>query len=157
MGNDFYLASFCANAKERHKHFKAFLSCCDPRRETPSRDDQPNWKVRPIISWINYSCPKAWELGRALAVDEMTMRFKGKHKDKRWITYKAEGDGFQADALCDNGYTYQVYMRNNPAPHKYLKQGLSPLHSRTMALFDSLKDDYHQVGMDNHTTQLRFV
>jgi hypothetical protein len=148
-GNDFCFASFGANAKERHKHFKAFLSCCDPRRETPSRDVQPNWKVRPIISWINYSCPKAWELGRALAVDEMTMRFKGKHKDKRRITYKAEGDGFQADALCDNGYTYQVYMRNDPAPSKYLKQGLSPLHSRTMALFDSLKDDYHQVGMDN--------
>ena len=27
--------------------------------------------------------------------------------------------------------------------------GLSPLHSRTMALFDSLEDDYHHVGMDN--------
>ena len=40
-------------------------------------------------------------------------------------------------------------MRNHPAPRKYLKQGLSPLHSRTMALFDSLEDDYHQVGMDN--------
>ena len=71
------------------------------------------------------------------------------HKDKFRITYKSEGDGFQADALCDDGYCYQVYMRNDPAPPKYLKQGLSPLHSRTMALFDSLKDKHHHVGMDN--------
>ena len=82
------------------------------------------------------------------------MRFKGRHRDKRRITYKAENDGFQADALCDDGYTYQVYLRNDPAPKKYLKQGLSPLHSRTMALFDSLEDDYHHVGMDNLCTTL---
>ena len=40
-------------------------------------------------------------------------------------------------------------MRNDPAPLKYLEQKLSPLLSRTMALFDSLKDRYHQCGMDN--------
>ena len=77
------------------------------------------------------------------------MQFKGRHRDKRQIKYKAEGEGFQADALCDDGYKYQVYLCNDPAPKKYLKQGLSPLHSRTMALFDSLEDDYHHVGMDN--------
>ena len=99
---------------------------------------------------MNYQYPLAWKLERACCVvDEMTMRFKGKHKDKRRITYKTEGDGFQSDALCDDGYCYQIYTRNDPAPKKYLKQGLSPFHSRTMALFDSLKDDYHKVGMDN--------
>ena len=40
-------------------------------------------------------------------------------------------------------------MRNDPAPNKYLKPGLSPLHSQTMALFDSLKEDHYQVGMNN--------
>ncbi len=40
-------------------------------------------------------------------------------------------------------------MRNDPAPKKYMDQGLSPLHSRTMSLFDSLKDDYHHCTMDN--------
>ena len=77
------------------------------------------------------------------------MLFKGYHHDKLRITYKAEGDGFQVDALCDDGYCYQVYMRNDPAPKRYLKQGLSPLHYRTMSLFDLLKDDHHQAGMDN--------
>ena len=68
------------------------------------------------------------------------MRFQGQHKDKQRITYKAEGGGFQADALCDEGFTYQVYMRNDPAPNKYLKQGLPPLNSIVMSLFDAVKD-----------------
>ena len=40
-------------------------------------------------------------------------------------------------------------MRNSPAPKKYLRKKLSPLHSRTMALFDSLQHDHHHVGIDN--------
>ena len=54
-----------------------------------------------------------------------------------------------ADALCDDGYCFQLYFRNDPAPRKYLDQGLSPLLARTMALFDSLHDEYHHCGMDN--------
>ena len=77
------------------------------------------------------------------------MRFKGHHKDKKGITYKAEGDGFQCDALCEAGFTYQVYMRNDPAPRKYLKEGLSPLHARVMALYDSVEDQNHHCAMDN--------
>ena len=79
----------------------------------------------------------------------MTMNFKEHHCDNLGITYKAEGDSFQVDDFCDDGYCYQLYMRNDPSPKKYLKQGLSPLHSQTMALFESLKDNNHQVGMDN--------
>ena len=51
--------------------------------------------------------------------------------------------------ICDEGFTYQVYMRNYPAPKKYLKQGLSPLHSRFMELFDAVKDSYHHCTMYN--------
>ena len=88
-------------------------------------------------------------LALAFSIDEMTMGFKGNHIDKRRITYKAEGDGFQCDALCQEGFTYQVFMRNDPAPKKYLKLGLSPLHSRVMALFDTVKDKFHHCAMDN--------
>ena len=77
------------------------------------------------------------------------MHFKGHNYDKLHIAYKSEGDGFQADALCDDGYCYQVYMRNDPALNKHLKQGLSPIHYQKIALFDSLKGDHHQVGMEN--------
>ena len=124
-GNDFIYTSF----GPRHRQSKAFFACQDPAIDAPQRSTYPNWKVRPLITWLNFICPMVWLLGLAFSVDEMTMGFKGKYKDKLRITYKAEGDGFQADALCQEGFTYQVYMRNDPAPCKYLKQGLSPLHS----------------------------
>lgn len=77
------------------------------------------------------------------------MHFKGSHQDKRRITYKKEGDRFQCGALCQDGFTYQVYMKNDPAPPKYLKQGLSSLHSRLMALSDSVEDEYHHCAMNS--------
>ena len=148
-GNDFVYRSLGQNAERRHRHFKAFFSCQNPAIEPPDRKKFPNWKVRPIIKWMNYIFPVTWMLGIAFSIDEMTMGFKGKHVDKRRITYKAEGDGFQGDALCQDGFTYQVYMRNHPAPKEYLRLGLSPLHARVMALFDSVKDSHHQCAMDN--------
>ena len=93
--------------------------------------------------------PTIWLLGRSFSVDEMTMGFKGNHRDKKRITYNAEGDGFQADALCQEDFTFQIWMRNDPAPKKYLNLGLSPLHSRVMGLFDTLNEEYHHCAMDN--------
>lgn len=148
-GNDFVYRSFGANAERRHRHFKAFFACQDPRITPPNRDKEPNWKVRPLLTWMNYIFPSLWLLACAFSVDEMTMGFKGHHKDKLRITYKNEGDGFQSDALCQDGFTYQIWMCNDRAPSRYLKKGLSPLHARVMGLFDSLKEDHHQCAMDN--------
>jgi hypothetical protein len=98
----------------------------------------------------------SWLLAQSISIDEQTIGFQGSHKDKRRITYKAEGDGFQNDALCQDGYTYQFYFRNEPAPAFFRKKGLSPLHSRVMALFDSIKDRYHHCGMDNLYNSVNF-
>ena len=51
--------------------------------------------------------------------------------------YKAESDGFQTDALVDEGYYYQFFMQNDPPPKKYSRY--LPLHARVMSLFDSMK------------------
>ena len=83
-GNDFVYQSFGPNAERRHKQFKCFLACQDPGIAVPSKDVFPNWKIKPIISWINYLCPRAWALGRALAVDKMTMQFQGKSNSLRF-------------------------------------------------------------------------
>jgi hypothetical protein len=150
-GNDYAYKAFAnkGSRERRHKEFKSMLAVQDPRIDTPPREDYPNWKIRPLLQWMNYIGPFAWMLGPCFSIDEMTLRFKGQHKDKRRITYKAEGDGFQCDALCQEGYCYQHYFRNDPAPKKYINQGLSPLHSRCMWLFDSVEDLYHQCSMDN--------
>jgi hypothetical protein len=150
-GNDYAYKAFAnkGSREKRHKEFKSMLAVQDPYIDTPPREDFPNWKIHPLLQWINYIGPFAWMLGPCFSIDEMTLRFKGQHKDKRIITYKAEGDGFQCDALCQEGYYYQHYFRNDPPPNKYLNQDLSPLHSRCMWLFDSVEDLYHQCSMDN--------
>ena len=152
FGNDFVHRAFgAATGKAQHKFqlWKTYFSLQNPAREIPSKKSNPNWKFQLLLEWINYIGPHCWDLGANFSVDEMTMRFKGCHSDKRRITYKKEGDSFQADALCDEGFTYQVYMRNDPAPRQYIRMGLSPLHSRVMSLFDACKDKYHRCAMDN--------
>ena len=106
-GNDFIYRSFGPGAAMRHKEFKAFLAYQDPAIEPPSKLKYPNWKIRPLLVWMNFIFPQVWNLGQEFSIDEMTIGFQGKHGDKRRITYKRAGDGFQCDALCENGFTYQ--------------------------------------------------
>jgi hypothetical protein len=95
-------------------------------------------------------------LGRTFSVDEQTIGFQGHHVDKRRITYKDEGDGFQCDCLAQDGWTHQVYFRNEPAPAEYLRMGLSPLHARVMWLFDCVKHKWHVCGLDNLYNPAKF-
>ena len=148
-GNDMVYSSFGKKAQNRHREFKCFFATQNPMIPTPERKKFPNWKIRPLLKWINKVGPESWRCGKSLSVDEMTMGFKGKHQDKLWITCKKAGDGFQSDAICDDGFCFQIYMRNDPPPQKYIIKNLSPLHSRVMWLFDSLNDNAHQVAMDN--------
>jgi hypothetical protein len=148
-GNDFIYRSFGPNAERRHRHFKAFFSMQDPRYAEPSRKLRPNHKIDLLLNHMNKVSQSAWLLGSVVSVDEQTIGFQGHHKDKLRITYKAEGDGFQCDAMCQDGFTFAFYFRNQPAPKKWLDQKLSPLHSRVMWLFDCLQDEHHRCAMDN--------
>ena len=55
------------------------------------------------------------------------------------------------DALCADGYTYSLYVRNQAAPKSWTEKGLSPLHARFMSLIGKLPDDTRNYvcGMDN--------
>ena len=105
-GNDFVDCHFGLDAEQRHRNFKAFFACQDPARPIPDRKLSPNWKVKPLLTWMNFIFPIMFFLRVAFSIDETKMRFKGKHADKLRVTYKKEGDGFQCDALCQEGYTY---------------------------------------------------
>ena len=148
-GNDFVYNSFGPNSERRHRHFKKILPFQNPVIKTPSRSVYPNWKMRPIFKWMDSIFREVLMLGITYSVKEMIMRFQGLHKDKIIITYKRKGDGFQCNALCQDGFCYQFYFRNHPDPSKYLKQGISPLHEKVMNIFDSTKDKFHICGMDN--------
>jgi len=155
-GSNLCFNAFGPNAERRHRHFKCFFGVQDPLIQTPPRKKDPNWKVRPLFKWMNYLMPRAWLVGRVFSTDEQTMGFQGHHADKKRITYKDEGDGFQGDALCQDGWTHQIFMRNDPAPKEFIRLGLSPLHSRVLWLFGCLKADYHVCGVDNLYTSAKF-
>ena len=140
-GNDFVaiivLVRIRFNTRRRHQiMFNAFFELQDPMILLPRREKYPNWKVCPVIQWMNYIFPTAWLLGIALCINQMTMGFQGRHVDKRRITtYKTEGDGFQCNTLAQQGYCYQFYMQNDLPPKKH--STLSPSHARVMALYNT--------------------
>ena len=148
-GNDFIHTSFGSSSgrsARRHRHFKCFFACVDPTYPTPSRDTHPNWKVHPLLKHILKVSKDAVKLGQHLSCDEQTVGFQGNHKDKQRITYKNEGDGFLADCICSDGYTYNFFFR-----HQSVKtsSSLSPLHVRVLTLCSQLPDKYYTLGMDN--------
>ena len=88
-------------------------------------------------------------MGKWIGVDEQTISFTGRHVNKLWINYRMEGDGFQYDTLCADGYTFSVYFLNVASPKQLLDKGLCPLHARVVSLFEQLPLQHYVCGMDN--------
>jgi hypothetical protein len=120
QGNDFIAGIFGSNSVRRLKHFQTFFSVQNPLILPPSRKTNTNFKVDPFLTWIWAVGVTAWSLGRTFSIDEQTIGFQGKHQDKQGITYKKEGDRFQCNALCQDGFTYSFYFQKHPAPKKYI-------------------------------------
>ena len=104
----------------------------------------------PIGKFTHSRSKEAAFIGRNLSIDEQTIGFQGHHRDKQRITYKKEGDGFLADALCSDGYTFAFHFRHQPASQTLMKDhNCSPLHARVLGLISQLPDKYYTLGMDN--------
>ena len=99
----------------------------------------------------------SYRLGSHPAGDEQTMRFQGRSAFKMRITYKAEGDGFQCDAICQDGFTYCFYFRQSPPPAKFTTMGFSPLHARILGLFETLPDAWYRITFDNLYISAKFI
>jgi Transposase IS4 len=158
--------------------FRSFFHISDPMNQTRNPQHGGYYKLEPLLSEMRLKMEAAWNLGRSFAIDEMTIGFQGRCRFKQRITYKAEGDGFQCDALCDDkGYTYSFYFRSGICePHfdHVSLQGIAPLHKRMFWLLSRVdahdgvedangllestcpcgckfgnKHDYQRVYMDN--------
>ena len=104
--------------RQHYAMFKAFLSIQNPLIDPPPSAKCSNWKTCPMLSWINFIFSTAWLLGIKVVINEISIGFQGMHIDKRQTTYKAEDNGFQADALADEGYCYKFFVLNDPPPKK---------------------------------------
>jgi hypothetical protein len=71
----------------------------------------PLFKLNPFLNTLKANCEKLWWPGQFLSLDKQTIGFRGRSKWKLRIKYKKEGDGFQADALCEQGYTWSFVYR----------------------------------------------
>ena len=159
-GNDACANAFGGHGKasHRHKEFKKYLAFVDPRKVTPSPKVAPNWKVEPLLRHIIHISRQAINIGRWISIDEQTLGFKGRCVWKIRINYKKEGDGFQCDAICADGYTFSFYFQNQAPDPKYVDEGLSPLHSRVALLLSQVAPDKgHLVGSDNLYNSTKFT
>ena len=69
--------------------------------------------------------------------------------DKMRISYNYEGGGFKVDDLCDRGYTYAFFLRNEVVPKEYTSMGISPSHAHVFYLFLTLSNKFHEVHLNN--------
>ena len=157
QGNDLCYCVFGCDAVQHHKQFKAFFCVQDPMKIAPSRKERPTYKIDPFLVHVQERSMRAWRMGRDISGDEQTLGFQGRHADKLQITYKAEGDGFQCDALCDSGYTWTFFFCNMPAPKKWIRLGFSPLHSQILGMLDQLEDKNHNYWFDNLYLSSKFA
>ena len=116
---------------------------------------QPLRKCEPLLSHVRRRAVELWVAGRKVSLDEQTIGFQGKSKYKMRIRYKRTGDGFQCDAICEDGYTYCWYFRFDTTPT--VEDGASPLHSRSLYLMEELKHEWHTVYCDNLYTSHKFA
>ena len=112
QGSDLCHWVFGDNAIKQHKQFKAFFSLQDPMKPAPTRKEHPTYKVDSFLKHLQQVSMKAWRLGQNIPGDEQTIGFQGRHADKLRITYKAEGDGFQCNALADSGFTWTFFSQS---------------------------------------------
>ena len=155
--NDMCFHVFWSDAVRRDKQFKAFFSVQDPLKVQLDHKVCPMYKVDPLLVHTQVISMWAWRLGRDISGDEQMLGFQGRHADKLCITYKAEGDGFQCDAICYTGYTWTFYFKNQPAPRKWLCVGYLPLHSRILGMFDQLENKHNNCWLDNLYLSAKFA
>ena len=64
------------------------------------------------------------------------------------ITCKRIVDGFQADTICEEGYTYALMFRHDIMPNSG-QNGLFDLHGKVFHLIQKLNHEWTRLFMDN--------
>ena len=88
-----------------------------------------------------------WDQERYLSIDEKTIGFQGRHKDKIWINFKDKSDISQADAVCDCGYTYSFVYCKDYIPES--KHYLSVAIEIFIWVLKRIREEWNHVYMDN--------
>ena len=161
FGNDFFAKALekkvmggrIISAKQQWKHFCRFMCmydfCQDPKK---LHKKDPLWKVATILDELWKNSQRCWLPGKCLAIGEQTIGFKGAHGLALCISHKREEDGYQCDAVCEDGYTFSFYFHHNDAPTlppKYNDLELFQTGRQFIFLMIQLPNIWSHIFMDN--------
>ena len=87
--------------------------CTDPKSDA---EKYSLFKIRRMLQHLQRNFELYWDPAQDLSIDEKTIGFQGRYKDKLRIKFKYAGDGFQADDVRYHGYTYSFIYHNDDIP-----------------------------------------
>jgi hypothetical protein len=165
FGNEFILAKAMhkqlprgqrsIHCRQRWKHFRRFMCMFDFRQDIRKETvENPLWKVQYLLDELNDNAAKMRITGKCVSIDEQTLGFQGRSGLKLRISYKKDGDGFQCDAVWDEGYTFSFYFRHGdppPLPAEFRNKipDLSLTSQRVIWLALRLPSLWSRIFMDN--------
>ena len=117
----------------------------------------PLYKCEPMLSYCRNKWSAAYLPGKNLSLDEETQGCKARCSIVTRIktSQKKEGDGFQADAICEDGYTITFWFRCDDMPCPQQKD-VSPRDTRCAWLAEQLPGAWYRLWMDNLYTSFKF-
>jgi hypothetical protein len=129
--------------KIRYKKWKCYFGVQDPRKELQAQKLTPTFR---LILYMQKVSMVAWDMGEIVFCNEQYVGFTGNCQEKQRINYKDVGDGFLANSIFQDGYTWNFYIWIDPPPKHYIDQGYSPTHAHIMFLFDWLETKITLLG-----------
>ena len=117
----------------------------------------PLYKCEPMLSYCRNKWCSAYLPGKDASLDEETAGCKARCAIVTRIktSQKKEGDGFQADAICEDGYTITFWFRCDNLPCAQEKD-VSPRDTRCAWLVEQLPGAWYRLWMDNLYTSFKF-
>ena len=92
---------------------------------------------------------KRWFYLNTFLLTKKLIIFHGASEFKSRIVFKKSGDISQEDSFCSNEYTFTFNFQHQKPLESYIDQGLSPLHTWIIFMFDQFKNKHHSMFMNN--------
>lgn len=99
--------------RNRFDEVISLFHACNNDNEKKKEEDGYDklYKVRPLLSRLNYNFQGAAEMEDCLAVDEMIIPFKGRHSLKVYMNKKPRKWGYKVWTLAGrSGYVYKIQL-----------------------------------------------
>ena len=138
--------------RDRFFHILRYLHFTHNENEPDMTDENSDrlWKVRNMFEILNEKFSNFYNPSEHLAVEEVTVKYKGRVIFRQYIPKKRKRFGIKIYKLCDEtGYTYDMTVflgkdRQRNAQH------LTATHATVSELTEKIQGRGHKLYMDNY-------